>query len=82
MMFGQSHPARGAWIEIKNVVVKDIPAVQSHPARGAWIEIVKGIGGRTGAAKSHPARGAWIEIYQSDYTGYVTQVAPRKGCVD
>ena len=34
----QSHPARGAWIEIQLRVIR-LFWKQSHPARGAWIEI-------------------------------------------
>ena len=34
-----SHPARGAWIEIKGRMRQACPAARSHPARGAWIEI-------------------------------------------
>ena len=33
-----SHPARGAWIEIK-VLCPYCGSEMSHPARGAWIEI-------------------------------------------
>ena len=33
-----SHPARGAWIEIDEVLDKDVMDA-SHPARGAWIEM-------------------------------------------
>ena len=33
-----SHPARGAWIEIK-IILDKIASFASHPARGAWIEI-------------------------------------------
>ena len=34
----QSHPARGAWIEIFEW--EGLPdGLESHPARGAWIEI-------------------------------------------
>ena len=38
LIVNESHPARGAWIEIK---MKEIweNGLQSHPARGAWIEI-------------------------------------------
>ena len=36
----ESHPARGAWIEISRVMVLLPPPFGSHPARGAWIEIV------------------------------------------
>ena len=34
----QSHPARGAWIEISVSPLATSPK-SSHPARGAWIEI-------------------------------------------
>ena len=34
----ESHPARGAWIEIAGTLKVYTPVV-SHPARGAWIEI-------------------------------------------
>ena len=34
-----SPPARGAWIEIKNIMEIAILASESPPARGAWIEI-------------------------------------------
>ena len=35
----ESHPARGAWIEITGSR-KAIRMSPSHPARGAWIEIL------------------------------------------
>ena len=34
----QSHPSRGAWIEIHFVRIK-LRISKSHPSRGAWIEI-------------------------------------------
>ena len=34
-----SHPARGAWIEILNLLLFQWLPYWSHPARGAWIEI-------------------------------------------
>ena len=36
---GQSHPARGAWIEMTCNLIHHISRLASHPARGAWIEI-------------------------------------------
>ena len=36
----QSHPARGAWIEILFPPILVTNLLMSHPARGAWIEIV------------------------------------------
>ena len=35
-----SHPARGAWIEMK-YVRPAFDRLASHPARGAWIEILQ-----------------------------------------
>ena len=58
----ESHPARGAWIEICLRVTAGTGLAVSHPARGAWIEIsCFGLYGSL-LAMSHPARGAWIEI--------------------
>ena len=37
-MIIESHPARGAWIEIKSSE-KAGEMFKSHPARGAWIEM-------------------------------------------
>ena len=34
----ESHPSRGAWIEISSVACTTI-STRSHPSRGAWIEI-------------------------------------------
>ena len=34
-----SHPARGAWIEMRICTYK-CRKCGSHPARGAWIEII------------------------------------------
>ena len=36
--FCESHPVRGAWIEILSTGGV-IHAITSHPVRGAWIEI-------------------------------------------
>ena len=55
-----SHPARGAWIEIRQWSLVTY-AGESHPARGAWIEI-RFVCWQDAMAVSHPARGAWIEI--------------------
>ena len=35
----QSHPVRGAWIEIDVIVSVRSSPLMSHPVRGAWIEI-------------------------------------------
>ena len=34
----QSHPTRGAWIEILSIE-QQIDMCKSHPTRGAWIEM-------------------------------------------
>ena len=56
----ESHPARGAWIEIFSHL-QNWHNTPSHPARGAWIEIKPDLCFK-GSNLSHPARGAWIEI--------------------
>ena len=35
----QSHPLRGAWIEILMALTPMSAPARSHPSRGAWIEI-------------------------------------------
>ena len=57
----ESHPARGAWIEIFDVHAADNTR-GSHPARGAWIEIPYSAKSDGSQGSSHPARGAWIEM--------------------
>ena len=37
----QSHPSRGAWIEMEGDTQYVRGADESHPSRGAWIEIAK-----------------------------------------
>ena len=57
----QSHPTRGAWIEIVDTE-KILVYYRSHPTRGAWIEISYGTIEDADDQMSHPTRGAWIEI--------------------
>ena len=38
-MNGTSHPTRGAWIEIIDML-RARSYTESHPTRGAWIEMV------------------------------------------
>ncbi len=57
----QSHPVRGAWIEIYPYTLT-VTAAKSHPVRGAWIEIAAVPCGEGRSVRSHPVRGAWIEI--------------------
>ena len=77
----QSHPARGAWIEIQISRPKPYKK-KSHPARGAWIEIQQAQSEKQSKKSSHPARGAWIEIGARPIYFCISGVAPRKGCVD
>ena len=57
----QSHPTRGAWIEISRISRPGAQRKESHPTRGAWIEMERKAGEEKGRG-SHPTRGAWIEI--------------------
>ena len=36
----ESHPVRGAWIEIADGRLQTRTYEKSHPVRGAWIEII------------------------------------------
>ena len=77
----QSHPSRGAWIEIAMdgyVLTSDL----SHPSRGAWIEIIARLYEEGGDGWSHPSRGAWIEIRLAGQQKNRGIVAPLTGCVD
>ena len=57
----QSHPSRGAWIEMKQLLGLSLDPT-SHPSRGAWIEICVSARIINMTFKSHPSRGAWIEM--------------------
>ena len=77
----QSHPARGAWIEIAGCRASILSTCRRTP------QGVRGLKSFCALVVSwlfwsHPARGAWIEIYASDVTYWSAAVAPRKGCVD
>ena len=73
----ESHPARGAWIEIYSSRYI-FSHRQSHPARGAWIEISI-MCSLSSACPSHPARGAWIEIFQPTTRGALHESHPARG---
>ena len=77
----QSHPVRGAWIEMAVNTVGVLLKLPSHPVRGAWIEIAPIIY-RGLSSLSHPVRGAWIEIGDRIFDLATYEVAPRQGCVD
>ena len=57
-----SPPARGAWIEIAEVLLMHQYRL-SPPARGAWIEIYAIVAAFRLYGVSPPARGAWIEMH-------------------
>ena len=57
----QSHPTRGAWIEINQIVSK-LDTSPSHPKRGAWVVISPTIHRLWPVGGSLATRGAWIEM--------------------
>ena len=77
----QSHPARGAWIEMAVTRPLWMPGACRTP---------QGVRGLKSCSRpsfrfvppSHPARGAWIEIPKARRSSWRAGVAPRKGCVD
>ena len=75
----QSHPVRGAWVEIKLAPPNNV-APLSHPVRGAWVEIVFSFV-PFALLSSHPVRGAWVEIACILFVNVSKFVAPREGCV-
>ena len=77
----QSHPSRGAWIEIAMRALDELE-VESRTPRG-----VRGLKYPLSLLLmilnlSHPSRGAWIEIRLSLRLASSTSVAPLAGCVD
>ena len=60
----ESHPVRGAWIEI-HITAGLRSNSMSHPVRGAWIEMNTASIDAQMLFWSHPVRGAWIEIRTS-----------------
>ena len=61
LIFCQSRPTRGAWIEIVSYEENN-EVLWSRPTRGAWIEIGSGFSRKNQPAMSRPTRGAWIEM--------------------
>ena len=77
----RSHPARGAWIEIrKNLEYWDNWQGRTPQGVRGLKFIFHNIFLQFNL--SHPARGAWIEIHDIRYPEQIGNVAPRKGCVD
>ena len=77
----QSHPARGAWIEIISGGGRTVKGNgrTPHGVRGLkyFCRRLDDYG-----RWSHPARGAWIEIGVIMVLPPDIRVAPRMGCVD
>ena len=80
-VFLLSHPARGAWIEIREVLCDRIAEYRRTPQGVRGLKL-PGDGASDPGRKSHPARGAWIEMIAFCMACVVGIVAPRKGCVD
>ena len=76
----ESHPSRGAWIEMQNVQKsRDVEGRTPHGVRGLKFRLLVRRGRGRG---SHPSRGAWIEIIIKQVIKWLTSVAPLTGCVD
>ena len=77
----QSHPAWGAWIEIKNELYynKNSLCRTPHGVRGLKLFLHSKV---LPAHLSHPAWGAWIEMLNYSIFRLRDYVAPRMGCVD
>ena len=52
----QSHPVRGAWIEMTMAQKNEVAKTKSHPVRGAWIEI-RSLPSRTASFPVAPREG-------------------------
>ena len=80
-LIGESHPTRGAWIEM--IGNEGIAAMSTgrtpHGVRGLKSYAAASV---SVSNASHPARGAWIEISKFAEAGLLDEVAPRTGCVD
>ncbi len=55
------HPARGVWIETRDILRCSDRSCKLHPARGVWIETLVLVHRNTAIQRLHPARGVWIE---------------------
>ena len=81
-VLAESHPARGAWIEIPLMIIiyTILTRRTPHGVRGLKLAMLTP---ERPNEESHPARGAWIEIFATHNSGQDTvKVAPRTGCVD
>ena len=77
----ESHPSRGAWIEIVSMPVWRTP-LQVAPLTGCVDRNMFGALNMEKLVMSHPSRGAWIEIFSCLNKAACPSVAPLTGCVD
>ena len=72
----ESHPARGAWIEIISTPVLHV-LPESHPARGAWIEMTRRPAHSTPEASRTPqgVRGLKFVLVCTDLARYESHPA-------
>ena len=76
-----SRPARGAWVEIGVVYMRNygVPSRAPHGARGLKFRDRRN--DVLAVLRSRPARGAWVEIAVYCLLAPATTVAPRTGRV-
>ena len=75
----ESHPARGAWIEISSAMDDIQGELKSHPARGAWIEIIALLS-YSSAAKSRTPQGVRGLKWRSlDQLNVILKSHPARG---
>ena len=77
----QSHPVRGAWIEIPAELLVLLQNQGRTPSGVRGLKSVD-IAALGDYSRSHPVRGAWIEILSASAHELMHDVAPRQGCVD
>ena len=77
----ESHPVRGAWIEIILDIAQMKKSVCRTPSGVRGLKFIPGVNTHEHLA-SHPVRGAWIEMAIADNNARQGDVAPRQGCVD
>ena len=81
LLYHQSHPTMGAWIEI-TYVISDLVMCERRTPR--WVRGLKFFrkSSPTAHAWSHPTMGAWIEMALNMNLSDCLYVAPHDGCVD
>ena len=72
-----SHPARGAWIEIRLSVLAFGMPILSHPARGAWIEIIARVMNIMGTASRTPQGVRGLKFFMCCIVGVTLRRTPQ-----